>query len=101
MITPPRFRLRRVFRFLKAAALDFLIPDAVEKVWKLCLNFHQNFLVIDLAERLEVYRELDQVSPDDEAELAELIYAKWAEQVPPSCPLPPEARRVAEQLVRA
>lgn len=100
MTAPPRLRLRRIVRFLSALAVDFLIPDAIEKAWKVCRTFHQCFLVVDLEERVAIYRELDEVSPEQEAELVELILAKWTEEMPAGCSLPPDARVVAAQMVK-
>ena len=100
MTTPPRLRLRRVARFISAVACEFAVPDPVQKVLKVCRSFYECFLVVGLDERVAIYRELDEVSATDEAELVELVHAKWVEQLPPDCPLPADARRLAEQFVK-
>lgn len=81
-------------------AVDFLIPDPIDKLVKLCRNFHSCFLVVDLNEHVEIYRELEEASVADEVEMIERVLEEWAEKVPPECPLPPEARPVVEQWVK-
>jgi len=99
MTVATRLRFRRVVRFAAGIAFDLLIPNVVEKTWRAFRHFQQNFLVTDLAERVEIFRELAEVTADDETELVGLILAKWTEQLPSGVDLPPDARQVAEQMV--
>jgi hypothetical protein len=98
--TVPRLRFGKLVRFVAATAWDLLGWDAVDKARKAYRNFHRYFLVLDLSERIGIYRELDAVTPLEEAELVEVVLATWAKELPPDCPLPPDARRAAIEFVK-
>ena len=98
MPVPPH--LRKVVRFLGAVARDLLVPDTVDKALRACRHFYQCFLVLDLRERIALFRELEAASPADEAELVGHVLAAWRAELPADCPLPDDARRTAEAFVK-
>jgi hypothetical protein len=95
-----RTRLGKLVRFVGATVWDVLVPDPVDKAVKAYRNFHRAFLVLDLSARLVIFSELDEVTPADEEALVDLVVAKWAEELPPGFPMPPDARRTAAKLVK-
>ena len=81
MATAHRFKLNKIVRFMGSTALDLFLPDIIDKPLAICRNFYHYFCVTTLRERVEIFRGLDEISPEDEHVLHEAILAEWCEQV--------------------
>ncbi|MCS7022677.1 MAG: serine/threonine protein kinase, partial [Gemmataceae bacterium] len=91
---------RRLAAFCVEVALDLLLPSALDRLIRITHRLYRYFLVLELPQRLALLAELDQVTPEEINHLIELLLQKWQEQLPPNCPLPSDARRVAQQIVQ-
>lgn len=89
---------RKLIRFVAGTAIDVLLPNIVDKPWKIGRNFYQCFLTVNLNEQLQLLAEAGHLSTEQIEHTVEAIVAQW-QQASPDFPLPPEARTLARQIV--
>src|SRR5262245_60960873 len=92
-------RVEKLVRFVAGIAVDLLIPEFIEKPYKIAEQFYRCFLAIDPREQLALLVEADTLSPEQEQEGVGQIVALWRGQLPGA--LPAGADGLARQLLAA
>ena len=89
---------QKLIRFVAGTAIDVLLPNIIDKPWKVGRNFYQCFLTVNLNEQLQLLAEAGHLSSEQLEQTVEAIVGQW-QQASPDFPLPPEARTLARQIV--
>jgi formylglycine-generating enzyme required for sulfatase activity/predicted Ser/Thr protein kinase len=92
---------QRIVRFVSTTAYDLLVPEFIEKPYKICHNFYYCFLASPPPDQLALLAEAKPLTPEQIAAAVEQILAGWRATLPDGESLPAGAEAVARRMVEA